>query len=289
MRKHSLRTRTTRVQRARARPGAFESGARALLAALLWLAVAAAASAASQLLLPYPAVFDDIDARTYDDDGKQVGAAFISIRRTKNQTVVMNIETHGAGAARNLAWAELGVVSQQRGPVLRLLRERSESFDEQGRSLGLMQIDHVGGKASCGPPEGSDREIVQIELPSEERITNVPLNLLFLPLVLGRVDRIDFQLFLCRGGPRVIEFAATVVGERPPPSDDFRIIEIEYRPDLGPILSLLARGFLPKLSFWFDANGSGTYLAHRMPLFSKGPEVMIVRDGIAPSLLEALQ
>ncbi len=34
-------------------------------------------------------------------------------------------------------------------------------------------------------------------------------------------------------------------------------------------------------------NGQGTYLAHRMPLFSKGPEVLVVRDGIARELLTA--
>jgi len=84
----------------------------------------------------------------------------------------------------------------------------------------------------------------------------------------------------------VLDFAANIKGERPPPGTDFRIVEIEYKPELGPVLSVLARGFVPNLSFWFDANGSGTYLAHRMPLFSKGPEVTIVRDGLSPSILD---
>jgi hypothetical protein len=286
MRKHSLRARPGRVATAKARRAACASRLCVLIAALL---LAGPASAESQLLLPYPDVFDDIAAGTYDEEGKQVGAASISIREMSNRTVVMDIETRGAGAARNVAWAELEVMPKERGPALRLLRERSESFDEQGKSLGLMQIDHAGGKASCGPPQGSGDDVVHFDRPGKERITNVPLNLLFLPLLQGHVEQINFQLFLCRGGPRVLEFAATVKGERPPPSDDFRIVEIEYRPELGRFLSVLARGFVPNLSFWFDANGNGTYLAHRMPLFSKGPEVMIVRDGIAPSLLEAVQ
>jgi len=221
-------------------------------------------------------------------DGVQIGTASISVKRSSNpQGVVMNVETRGSGAARNVAWAELGTIESQRhGNLLRLLRERSESFDEDGKSLGLMQIDHVAARATCGPPDGSDAKQVAFDLPEQERITNVPLNLLFLPLVQGQVDQIEFQLFLCRGGPRVLDFAANIKGERPPPGTDFRIVEIEYKPELGPVLSVLARGFVPNLSFWFDANGSGTYLAHRMPLFSKGPEVTIVRDGLSPSILD---
>ena len=45
---------------------------------------------------------------------------------------------------------------------------------------------------------------------------------------------------------------------------------------------------IPQLSFWFDANGNGTYLAHRMPLFTKGPEVTIVRDGIEPEIIQTV-
>ena len=134
--------------------------------------------------------------------------------------------------------------------------------------------------------KGGDSPAREVALPKHDRVANVPLNLLFLPLVQGQVDQIDFQLFLCRGGPRVLDFAANIKGERRPPDADLRVVEVEYKPDLGSVLSVLARGFVPNLSFWFDANGGGTYLAHRMPLFSKGPEVTIVRDGLSPDMLE---
>ena len=46
------------------------------------------------------------------------------------------------------------------------------------------------------------------------------------------------------------------------------------------VVSWVADAFLPNLSFWFDPRDEGAYLAHRMPLYRKGPEVMIVKDGI---------
>ena len=62
---------------------------------------------------------------------------------------------------------------------------------------------------------------------------------------------------------------------------------MRYQPDLGVVMSFLAKAVIPDLAFWFDARGQGTYLAHRMPLFSKGPEVMVILDGVAQELLTA--
>jgi hypothetical protein len=52
-------------------------------------------------------------------------------------------------------------------------------------------------------------------------------------------------------------------------------------------MSWISRALVPKLSFWFEADGSGAYLGHRMPLFSQGPEVLVVRDGTSPEALVA--
>jgi hypothetical protein len=67
-----------------------------------------------------------------------------------------------------------------------------------------------------------------------------------------------------------------------------RVVEIRYSLDFGPILSRLAAPFMPQLSFWFDENSPGEWVGHRLPLFSKGPTVLVVRSGFSPHLLEAL-
>ena len=152
--------------------------------------------------------------------------------------------------------------------------------------MGVLRVDHVKREATCTPRPGSGRAVSRIALPADERVTNVPLQLLFLPLVQGQTERISFQLFLCGGGAKVVDFAATIEhrssDSRPP-----GIVEVRYRPQLGRFMSFLAEAVIPDLAFWFDANGQGTYLAHRMPLFSKGPEVMVVRSGIERDLLTA--
>ena len=247
-------------------------------------------AAESRILLPYPDVFGAIPASTYNLEGQRIGNARLSLSLTADQTVRVEVFTGVQEGARTSAHAELSQVeSGSEGKLLRLLREQSESHDESGRSLGILRIDHEKGEATCSPPEGEDAKTIRFELPDAHRITNVPLNLLFLPLVQGLVKQIDFQLFLCRGGPRVLEFAATIAEpKRPAQGQDLRIVEVQYRPDLGRVLSWLASGFTPNLSFWFDASGGGSYLAHRMPLFSRGPEVLIVRDGLPPGVLHRL-
>ena len=43
---------------------------------------------------------------------------------------------------------------------------------------------------------------------------------------------------------------------------------------------LVAQNFIPKLSFWFDPEAPHRWMAHRLPLYGKGPEVFVVRDGV---------
>jgi hypothetical protein len=110
------------------------------------------------------------------------------------------------------------------------------------------------------------------------------MNLLFLPLVHGKVDKVEFQFFLCRGGPKLMDFVATV-SERSSNSGPYDIVEVRFGPDLGATVSWLASPLIPKLSFWFDASTDGSYLAHRIPLYSQGPDVTIVRKGLSPRML----
>jgi hypothetical protein len=245
------------------------------------------ASAGSAVVLPYPDYFGEIPAAAYNKSGARVGSALLKLERLPDGLVVMSVETEVEDGARTEARAELSVLEDNRG--LRLLREFSHSHNQQGKSMGILRVDHVKGEATCTPTPTSGTTASRVTLPLDDRVTNVPLNLLFLPLVQGETDRISFQLFLCGGGAKVVDFSATAKahandGPHEGPHD---IVEVRYVPELGAVMSFLAKAVVPDLAFWFDSNGQGTYLAHRMPLFSKGPEVTVIRDGIAQELITA--
>jgi hypothetical protein len=152
--------------------------------------------------------------------------------------------------------------------------------------MGVTTIDHIAGVAQCGIPEGSSDEPARIDLPVDDRVVNVPLNLLFQPLARGEVEVVDFQVLLCRArGARIVSAQATVAEATGKQGDS--LVEIRYRLDFGPILTSLAAPFMPQLSFWFNQNSPGAWVGHRMPLFSQGPTVFVVRSGFSPNLLGA--
>ena len=119
-----------------------------------------------------------------------------------------------------------------------------------------------------------------LPLPENDRVANVPLSLLFDPLVKGNASTVNFQIFLCRRKPQLVDFEARVVENRNDQKRNEHLVEVRYRPDMGSIVSLLAQAFIPRLSFWFDPASPSPWLAHRMPLYVDGPEVLIVRQGV---------
>ncbi|MEE8580604.1 MAG: hypothetical protein V3T33_03350 [Myxococcota bacterium] len=244
------------------------------------------ALAESALLLPYPTSYKVFPASTYDKKGKRLGAAELSLERLDGGGVRIGIQCGAESGARTVAHAELGPAAG--GSGLRLLREQSQSYDERGRPLVLLRIDHANGKATCTPPPGAKGDRIEVDLPSGERIANVPLNLLFLPLVEGEVDELEFQYFLCRGGAKVVNFRARLAHSTAG-RNGRRVIEVHYGPDLNQFVSWLARALTPDLAFWFEVGDETHYLAHRMPLYSKGPEVMIVRDDFSLASLGVLR
>jgi hypothetical protein len=150
--------------------------------------------------------------------------------------------------------------------------------------MGVLSIDHESGIASCTKGHGAEAERQELILPANDRVANVPLNLLFQPLVDGSASEISFQLLLCRFGARLIDIDARVaIQDVDSPTDS--IIEIESRPNLGRALSLMASKWTPKLSVWFDPLSKNRWVAHRIPLYSKGPEVFVIRDGFAGARL----
>jgi len=99
---------------------------------------------------------------------------------------------------------------------------------------------------------------------------------------------VSFQGLLCRFGARMVDIDANVVErEGGDPSNPF--IEVEYQPNFGHTLSFLAQKWLPRLSVWFDPKVRNPWVAHRVPLYSKGPEVFVIRDEARGSWLGRLR
>ncbi len=251
------------------------------LALALLLLTAGSASAESALRLPMPSRFGAVPASTYDEEGNRVGSATIVVERLDDGRVRMLGESGFDGAARNVVTAEFDVVDE--GSALQLLRQTSRSFDHAGQPLGQLSIDHLEGVGTCSPPNGGDARTR--ELGRRDKVANIPVNLLFMPLAQGTRESVEFQVFLCTGKPRVVDAKASVA-RRVETADGLRdIVEVRYDMDWGPVLSRLARPFMPKVAVWFDPKHPEGWLAHRMPLFAKGPTVMVVRTGIPPQLL----
>ncbi len=251
--------------------------ARVLAVLIGGLSATPSASAESAFILAWPASVGRVPAATYDDHGAPLGDANLVIERIGSgiRFLSQSGEMHGA---HTVAMAEL--VPVQAGAGLRLVREESHSFDPQGRSLGVLSIDHVAQRARCSSENGTLTS--ELELPAADRVVNVPLNLLFLPLVRGEARQLSFQFFLCRNGARLLDFQAWVAEH----TENVRTgpVEIRYAPDFG-LLSPFARQLVPRLSFWFDPRAPHGWIAHRLPLYAGGPEVLVVREGISTATL----
>jgi hypothetical protein len=177
------------------------------------LFTAAAARAESEIRIPYPGAFGTIPAATYDEDHRRVGSAHLAIEKLEGGNVRILSQSGIDQGAQTIASAELAPVDS--GRLLQLLSQESRSFDGDGTPLGVLRIDHRNASASCTIPNGSGDTRKELTLPKADRVVNVPLNLLFLPLVRGDLETVQFQFFLCRGGPRLLDFEALVRSRRP--------------------------------------------------------------------------
>jgi hypothetical protein len=226
--------------------------------------------------MAWPASFGRVPATTYDDHGAALGDANLLMEQQDDGGIRVFSQSGESNGAHTVASAEL--VPVQQGQTLRLVKQESRSFDLSGASLGILAIDHVARRARCMDPQGVLKS--ELELPAEDRVVNVPLNLLFMPLVRGETRELRFQFFLCRNRAQLLDFQAWVAqghGERAP-------VEVRYAPDFG-MLSPFARQLVPKLSFWFDPSAPHGWIAHRLPLYTGGPEVLVVRQGVSTSSL----
>jgi hypothetical protein len=248
----------------------------AVAAAALGFAVPARAE--SQLRLSVPEAFGTVPAATYDTSRKRVGDAHLVLEQLEDRRVRIVAESGYDGGARNVATALLEPAGAPNAfqPVL----QESRTFFGDGSLRSTLAVDHRARTATCGRAQGDTLQLERIELPPADRVANVALSLLFEPLVRGDAGSLAFQLFLCEGGARVMDFEAHVERRAAGAHGPGSLVEVRYRPDLGAVASLVAEHLVPRLSFWFDPQAAQPWLAHRLPLYSKGPEVMVVRDGI---------
>lgn len=254
--------------------------------ALLVAGVPRPAASESGLVLPMPARFGEIPAGTYDQaTGKRLGGGFIRVERNGNGQIRMEGETRIEGGAQTRVLAELARTDDGRG--LRLLRQESRSLDVNGQPLGVLEVDHVAREGRCtGPPvNGKPPETRTISLSERDRVANIPLNLLFQPIVRGETDELRFQILLCGGGPRVVTAVARVADAPAAASGGRQLVRIRYELSLPKLLAKVVQRWLPDLSFWFDPADAGAWIGHEMPLYSKGPTVLMIREGVTPGLL----
>lgn len=242
---------------------------------------AASVQADSSLILPFPATLGPIPAGTYDDDGKRLGEAALSYERMPDGKIRMRAMASVQNGARNVVNAFFEEIEE--GRSLRVLKESSLSYDPDGNPMILVEVDHEKGLGRCTGPGGREEDVETVVLPQNDRVANTTLELLFRPLAQREVDKIDFQALLCQGGARVVDFVA-VLANRSSREPSQQIVEIDFGPKLNRVFSWLASAVIPKLRFWYDSD-QGLYVAHRMPLFNGGPEVVVAREGVAAAPL----
>ena len=241
----------------------------------------AAARAESALRMSTPKSFGVIPAASYDEQGHRVGEAHLAIEKLDDGHVRIAADSGYERGARSVALAELEPTGG--AGDLRLLSQESHSFRPDGSLLGVLRVDHRAAVGSCSMENGSGSSVEELPLPAADRVVNVPMNLFFLPLLRGETESLHFQMFLCRGAPRLLDFEARV--EQRTNGTHRPVVEVRYRPELGTLVSLVAQHFVPRLSFWFDPAAENPWIAHQIPLYSGGPEVVVAREGVPLALL----
>lgn len=219
------------------------------------------ARAESKIRLSLPAVLENVTATTFDESGKAVGSSSFEIVSEATGIQRMKIEMGIDGGGINRSEATLtpiptqalgsavgtGAVTGQAEPVLwRIIEERSQATRADGVSLDLLVIDHIAGRASCYPANGDLTKGKHVELPEDDRVLNVPMQLLFKPLAMGEVDDVHFEIVLCRNGPVLHKMIA--VRRKRSRQEGREVIEVSYGPDLGSAVAWLASRLLPRFS-----------------------------------------
>ncbi|MEJ2345657.1 MAG: hypothetical protein P8076_10060 [Gammaproteobacteria bacterium] len=241
----------------------------------LWIGVVGCVHAESALRLPLPNQFGSVAAVVYDTHGRPDGHARLTMEQVPDGArlrVVVHLDDGAHSRLQALMRAADG--------GLRIVSERSASFDAHGKPVVQARLDHDRGVGICQVGDGPARRVT---LPSPDRIVNVPLNLLLRPLVNGARTSVRFQTFVCGDDIRILDTEAKVAKRIAGPDGGPGYVELHYHFNFGPLLSLVAGPFVPKIAFWFDPTKPAHWVGHEMPLYSDGPEVMVLRKGVLPA------
>ncbi len=252
----------------------------------LLLLAPAPTHAESSLALRAESSLEPIGATTFDESGRAIGRSSFEAWTEDDGSHRMRVTMGTDDGGRNVSQAVLAPIAgsvtgsaTEEALRLRVVEERSQSTTADGRTLPLLVIDHRAGRVSCY--DGADAEAGgrHVAIEGDDRVVNVPMQLLFAPLVSGEIDAVRFQIAACDDGPVLHDMIA--VRGKTRTRAGRKVVEIEYGPDFGEAVAWLASRLLPSFSFWFDAD-DGAYLGHRMPLHRKGPEITLVRQGLTP-------
>lgn len=242
------------------------------------LGAAGPSRAASALRLPFPTEFGEFEGETLDPDGAPLGSARVALVRDPRGRIVVEGE-RGITGGESTRYSTLFEVVDE-GRALRPLQQHTQTLDAKGETLVETRVDHQSGQGTC-TAEGKQRTV---ELDEEDRVSIAAVDLLLAPLARGELDEVDFQTLICGMGLHLVDVSARRTGRVVQPSEGTRAVEIEYKVRLNAIMAAIARPFLPRILFWVDPAVSGPTLAHQLPLFPRGPTVVVVRRGLSPGL-----
>jgi hypothetical protein len=244
-----------------------------LVALLVAFALPPSAQARSALRLESFGKHGVRRASLFDPSGAPIGRSRVGFEPAPEGRVRMSVRSSldaGGGAEME------ALLAPRSDGGLELLSEHTRTLAADGRPALIARIDHAAGTALC---ERRGEEPVRLSLPADQRIANVVLPILLLPLARSEVDEVDFQFLLCRATPRIVDARARH-SRRLGGAQGGRGVELAARFDLGPILNLLAGPFLPELRVWLDPDAEPPWLGHLMPLYPGGPSVATVREGV---------
>lgn len=261
--------------------------ATAILLTIVTVGIASSARGESSVRLASESALEPIGATTFDRDGRAIGRSSFEIETTAEGAQIMRVTMGTDDGGRTISEATLAPLAGalagaegRAGSGLRIVEERSQSTTADGRTFPLLVVDHQAGRVSCYEGKTTSSRGRHTAIPEDDRVVNVPMQLLFIPLVRGEVDELRFQIATCGDGRPVLHDMLAVRGSTRERGGR-RVVQIEYGPDFGKAIGWLASRLLPSFSFWFDAE-DGTYLGHRMPLHREGPEITMVRRGLTP-------
>jgi len=229
--------------------------------------------AKSSIRFPVPEVYGENTAIVYDDNDRKIGKALLSMKKINSDMVLVVVRILLNSGLNAEMKANLKLANDKKS--LHLISQQAYTLNEEGHFQNRMFVDHINEEAVC---INADNDKFDMQLPERDQIVNIPLNLLLKTVAAGKEDKAVFQTLVC--GDK-IELLDTSV-ERTAIREKTGIVETRYRFDLGVFVSLLAMPFVPRISFWFESGYPYAWVGHRMPLYSNGPTVLVLRKDYLP-------